>query len=124
MMEMEENEDRLLQRIVFVLQSLNPSHYRNIDSVAFTRTPIRIRQRLAIQLIQRRLIHHSYLHTLTLLAYGEMPGEVLLDQLLQLDSDIHFLEDYLVLITLEQASKFVHFATSAFMKTSTSSKLS
>ena len=40
-----------------------------------------------------------------------MLGEVLLDQLLQLDSDLHFLKDYLVLIIPEQASEFVHFAT-------------
>ena len=97
MMKEEEDFDILLQRIMYVLHSQEPVHGRHIAPVVFTITPFRIRQRLAIQLIQERLIHHSFLHSLSLLAYGELPGEVMLDQLLQPGADLHSLERYLTL---------------------------
>ena len=110
-MEAEEDPDKLLERIIYVLQSQHPSHCRNIGPIAFTRAPFFIRQRLAIQLLQKRLLHHSYLHSLALLAYGGLPGEVILDQLLQKDADLHFLEHYLTLVTPEQALQFLQFTT-------------
>ena len=109
--EAEEDEEVLLRRLIYVLQAQEPSHCRNIGPIAFTRVPFRISQRFAIQLIQGKLIHHSYLHTLSLLSYGELPGEVMLDQLTQPDSDSHFLEDYLTLVTPDQVSQMVSFAT-------------
>ena len=74
-MEEEEDVDVLLQRIMYILQSQEPGHCRHIAPIVFTITPFRIRQRLAIQIIQERLIHHSFLHSLSLLAYGELPME-------------------------------------------------
>ena len=111
MMTMETSEERIIERIIFVLTSVSPTLSRYYGPIAFSRAPFNVRYPLAIRIITKRVIHSSFLHTLSLLAYGELPAAVIMDQLLDNKTDDHSLDNYLTLTTPNTADEFVDFAT-------------
>ena len=109
MMTAEKQQERLIERIIYVLKSLPPSTCKNYAPLAFSHAPFPIRHELASRIVGARLIHSSFLHSLTLLSYAEMPCAVLIDALLNHESDDHSLESYLTLTTQATAAEFVDF---------------
>ena len=78
-----------MERTLFIFKSQSQTHRRLIIPYVFASFPFHLQNRLAVDLLQLRLIHRSYLHSLSLLAYAEIAGEVILDQLLQPDAEEH-----------------------------------
>ena len=107
----EEDDETLIKHIIFIFKAQTESHRRHIIPTVFPSTPFDIRNRLVTAILQNHILHHSYLHTLSLLAHAQISGLVIIDQLLQPNSDDHFLDEFLPFITPGQGDDFVDFAT-------------
>ena len=107
----EKEEERLIKRIMYILRSLSETRRRFIGPIAFSRVPFLSRQSMATELIRSRIIHGGYLETLSLLSWGEMPGETIFDALLQRGNSDQSLLNFLSIITKAKAQDFVNFAT-------------
>ena len=101
-----------VRHITFILGEIGKTMALVFINVFFDHLNMFQQKPFAISLTHAKVIHHSYLHSLSLIGYSGLGGAVIIDHLIQGPNDVPQLKEYLSLITPQEAADLLPLASS------------